>query len=235
MDSFFGGMVLILYLASHFAAEPIFVAATAFGSLFPVLLLFVLHFGGAGRVISAKRKTKRFVRYGVISGDNQSLYYNKCIKGAPSALRSAYGGFLRGEISADRFLERIVAAIKDKKRFFLGWYFTSAASLTLLVFLVFYFTAPFSETVLRAVITAFMALSNGTILRFVLFGYDSAARKAAVELAELLDAHLLRAKKRAPIDPSFDLPLEPPSTQEEDQAAELRALLREVEKAGASQ
>ena len=150
MDNFFGGMVLILYLVSHFAAEPVFVAATAFGSLFPVLILFLLHFGGAGRVISAKRKTKRFVRCGVISGDNRSLYYDQCIKGAPPALRSAYGDFLKGEISAGGFSERIIDSVKDKKRFLLGWYFTSAASLTLFVFLMFYFTAPFSETVLRA-------------------------------------------------------------------------------------
>ena len=213
--------MILLYMASHFLAEAIFSAATIFFTFFPILAMLLLHFGSCGRLIACKRKTRRFLHGGVISGNYRQMYYDKCIKSAPPALRLAYRGFLEGEISAHGFATRVMASVKDRRRLFLGSYFGIAASLSLLVFLVFYFISPFSETLLRSVITAFVALSNGTALRFLLYGYTSAARKSAVCIAEMLDARLLREKG----DPLLSLRHE----EDDRQTDRLRALLREVQ------
>lgn len=224
MNTFFSGIMVLLYMASHFLAEPVFLTATAFSSLFPVLVMFFLHFGTCGRIISVRRKTRRFLHGAVIAGDYRTMYYEKCIKRSPPALRIAYQGFLSGEISTHTFAEQVTASVKDRRKFFLGVYYGVASSLSLLVFLVFYFVSSLSETLLRFVITAFVALSNGTILRFLLYGYASAARKSAVLLAEALDVRLLRERRE---------PLLSIRERESDRAQEdrLRALLREVEHA----
>ena len=195
MNKLFSGIVLLLYIASRYAAEPIFIAATAFPLVFTLVTALCLHFGANGRIIAAKNGTRRFLRCGVISGETRTLYYKRCIKGAPAALRTAYAAFLAGEISASGFSERVTASIKGRRRFFTGWYATSAASLCLLVFLVFYFTSPFSETLLRCVISAFVALNGATALRLLLAGYDRGARRAATRLGEMLDGGLLRVKR----------------------------------------
>ena len=223
MNSYFNGIMVLLYMASHFLAEPVFVTATAFSSLFPVLVLFLLHFGGCGRVISCQRKTRRFLHGGVISGDARQIYYDTCIRRSPPALRISYQGFLAGEISARAFADRVTESMKDRRKFFLGIYCGISASLSLFVFLTFYFVSSLSETLLRVVITLFVALSNGTVLRFLLYGYASAARKSAVRLAEMLDTRLLRERKE-PIRSIWEG--EKGASQED----RLRALLREVER-----
>lgn len=220
--------MVLLYMASHFLAEPVFLTATAFSSLFPLLAALCLHFGGCGRVMLVKRKTRRFLHGGVISGDARRIYYDTCIRKGSPALRLAYRGFLSGEISAHTFAERVTASLKDRRKFFLGAYGGIAASLTLLVFLTFYFVSSLSETLLRVVITAFVALSNGTVLRFLLYGYLTSARRSAVRLAEMLDARLLREKK----DPLLSIREGETDSSETDR---LRALLREVERSAEAQ
>ena len=222
MNGFFSGIMVLLYMTSHFLAEPVFLTATAFPSLFPIVVMIFLHFGPCGRVIRTARKTRRFMKGAVISGDGRKLYYDRCIRKAPPALRLAYGGFLEGELSPQGFTDRVTASLKDRRKFFLAVYYGSATSLSLLTFLVFYFVSTLSETLLRTVITAFVALSNGTVLRFLLHGYDSSARKSAAKLAELLDARLLREKRE---DPRPVVERESPCAQTD----RLRALLREVE------
>lgn len=223
MGGFFNGIVLVLYMASHYLAEPIFLVALGFSSVYPILVMLFLQCGGCGRVIAAKRKTRRFLQGGVISGEMRKMYYDKCIKRSPAALRVAYEGFLRGEVSAPAFAERVIASLRDRRKLFSGLYYGVAASFSLLVFLVFYFTSAFSETVLRAVISAFVALSNGTVLRLLLYGYASSAKKAAVRLSEMLDGRLLR-EKSAPIvdEPKYE-------RSDREETDRLRLLLREVE------
>ena len=223
MGGFFNGIVIVLYMASHYLAEPIFVVALGFSSVYPILVMLFLQFGGCGRVIAAKRKTRRFLRGGVISGEMRKMYYDRCIRRSPAALRVAYEGFLRGESSAPAFADRVIASLRDRSKLFSGLYYGVAASFSLLVFLVFYFTTAFSETVLRAVISAFVALSNGTVLRLLLYGYASSAKKAAVRLSEMLDSRLLREKSL----PVVEEPKHEMSDREETDR--LRLLLREVE------
>jgi len=216
--------MVILYMASHFLAEPIFVVATVFASLFPFIVLIFLQFGTCGKVISASKRTRRFLHGGVISGDYRDMYYKKCIKHAPPALRTAYRGFLLGEVSVCAFAEGVSASIKERRKLFMTLYNGATSSLTLLVFLMFYFTCSFSETMLRAVITAFVSLSNGTVLRLLLYVYAASAKKSAVKLSEMLDKRLLREKK------DIQITLEDEKEREDRaQTSRLREMLRELE------
>ena len=196
MEMFFSGLILILYILSHYAAEPIFLASCLFPLCYVFFTSCALHFGVRGRLISAKRKAVRFVKNGVISGDTRDLFTEKCMKGAPLSLRIAFAAFAEGEISAYEFSRSARASIQYDPVWCLGFYFGTEIALSLLVFSVFYFITPFSETLLRFFLSALFLSANGAVLFFLLHGYQRGAEKAADQLAEILDASLLRMKKK---------------------------------------
>lgn len=233
LESFFSGLVILLYVLSRYAAEPLFVVSC----LFPVFYLFLsailLSFGAQGKLIAANKKAKRFKKNGVVSGETRDLFFKRCF--GSSFLKYPFYAFAEGEITAFEFRERALEKVKDKKALCLGVYIGLSAALSILVFLSFYFITPFSETLLRLFLSAFFSLFNGAILFFLLYGYEERARKAADSLARVLDGSLLRVKKERD---SFDLPTlsgkdaffrdrEPNS----DGGAEaLRAMIRELDR-----
>ncbi len=240
MEGFFSGLVILIYMVSHYAAESIFVFACLFPIGFLLSVAILLHFGAQGRLIASYRKAKKTLRNGVVAGADRAVFRDVCLKGAPTSVRLAYSAFAEGEISRFDFAEKAKAPIKDRRVFCFGVYYGLSVASSVLVFLSFYFISPLGEAFLRFAIVIFFLSINGAILFFVTFGYAGSSERAAVKLAELLDGKILR--KRPDADEYPPLRYTGGASVEEDMIDErfegesaekgverLRRLLREID------
>lgn len=199
MEGFFSGLVILLYLISHYASEFLFISACVCPIALLLVCVFVLHFGGQGRIVRAYRRAKKRLGNGVIAGSERERFREGCLKGAPLALRAGFSAFAEGEISSYSFCEKARESVKGRRAFCLGAYFGLTIALSVLAFSSFYFVCPLNEAILRFSISIFFLTLNGAILCLASFGYARASDNAAVRLSELLDKKLLRVK-RSPDD-----------------------------------
>ena len=226
VQTFFKGIVVILYFISYYLSEPIFLAACLMPSLYGLSACLFLRFGGAGRMIVARDRAKRQVKKGVISGEMRDLFYKKCIKGLPSEARAAYALFAEGKTEMRSLALSVARSVRVRKEYLKGGVIGVGILSALSVFLTFYFVAPIEEALLRAAICGFLGALGGLSLHFILYAHLLAAEKAAVDLAELADGSLLREKKEETL-------LEPPTAkdrgEDEETLLDLKTLLRDLD------
>lgn len=227
MEGYFSGTVIVLYMLAHHAAEPIFLSACFFGSLYSLVTFFLLRFGGCGRMIRAGKRAKRFTKNGVISGDSRQLFAERCLKGVPIPFRTAYYSFVAGSISSGELAAAGIASLKIRRKVLQGGAIGGTILFTLLVFLTYYFIVPFSETLLRTVICAFHGTVSCLTLRFVLYFYGCAGEKGAARFSEIADAFLLR--KKEPERKDFFAEKVAPLEEEGEDIRTIREWLREVD------
>lgn len=227
VQTFFKGTVIFLYFISRYIAEPIFIAACCLPAAYCVAVCLVLRFGGAGRMLTAKEKARRFVKKGVVSGERRELFYKKCIKGLAPDARAAYSLFLEGKETSAFLSSRFTSSVKVRGEALKGGMLGVGLISALSVFTVFFCGASVSEAVLRTAICALIAALTGVGLRFVFYSLLTASEKAAERLARIVDGYVLREKREDTI------PALPPSVKEskaeEGNYLDLRALLRDLD------
>ena len=197
MESFFSGLIVLLYMTSRYAAEYVFVVSCLFPICFVLFLSVFLHFGAQGRLVAAYRRAKKRLRNGVVCGNDRTAFRDVCLKGAPASLRFAFSSFAEGDLSSFDLAEKAKSSVKDKRALCFGAYFGLSIASDLLVFLCFYFDSTLNEAFLRFALSAFFLSINAAILYFITYGYAGASERAAVGLAELLNEKVLRVKKKS--------------------------------------
>ena len=230
MQAFFSGTVVLLYLISRAVAEPVFIAACLLPALYGVAVGCCLRFGACGKIIVAKNRAARMARKGVISGEKRDLFYKKCVKSAPIAVRAAFALFLEDKIDSSELALTASRSVKVRGSLLKGGTIGVGVFCILLVFSVFYFTVPLGEALLRAAVCGCFAAADGVGLHFALYAYVISAEKAAERFAGILEQSLLRVKKAEPQEPPTILPSEPAEEDPDEKTLfDLRALLRELE------
>lgn len=223
----------MLYFISHYAAEPIFIAACSLPEVYFLVVMLFLRFGGCGRMLTAKNRAKRLARKGVITGGGKALFYQKCVKKTPASVRAAYALFAEGKMPAEELTIVAVRSVKTRGDLIKGGMTGVGISSALAVFLTFYFGAPIGETLLRAVICGFFAAVTGVALHFFVCAVVLAAEKAAERFVAIADGCVLRERKDLE---SCCFPPQKVATQTagRDRATltDLRALLRDLDRAG---
>ena len=235
MEAFFGGTVILLYFISHYAAEPIFLAACFLPALYGAAVMLFLQFGASGRMIAARRKARKFLRRGVISGNLRPAFYQKCIKRTPPSFRANYTLFSEGKCSASELTLAATQSIKVRRSLLQGGSVGVGALACLSVFLTFYFIVPIGETLLRTAVCAFHAALGGVTLRILISVHVLVGERAAARFVELVDGGLLRVLEPRPSEPSFSSgavkdtkPLD--KAKEDPDVSALRAMLRELDR-----
>lgn len=229
MQVFFSGTVVLLYLISHYAAEPIFVAACLLPTAYFFAVTLVFRFGGCGKMLTAKNRAKRLSRKGALTGEDKTVFYQKCVKRMPASVRAAYSLFSEGKMSAAELTLTAVSSVKVRADLIKGGMWGVGISSSLAVFLAFYFGVPIGEALLRAAVCGFFAAIGGVALHFSLCAGVLAAEKAAERFVSIADGCILRESKGSFSAQERLVPQKPqPSVPDRDQAtlADLRALLR---------
>lgn len=235
MEAFFSGTIILFYLIAYYASEVIFVVSCFLPAIYGGAVLFSFRFGGCGRIILAKKRLKKMVKKGALTGEKRGLLYKRCIKRTPASFRAAYALFLEGRISDAELAMSGMQSVRFRKSLIRGGSIGIGVTTSLFVFLTFYFAVPIAETFLRTAICAFHAAVASVVLHFSLYGYALSGEKAAQGFAEMLDRSLLRVKRETPRE-GTDLPRAPrkaevqeSSLREDEEVASLRAMLRELE------
>lgn len=233
MQTFFSGTVVLLYFISHYASEYIFLAACVSPTVYFVAVILLLRLGVCGKMIAAKRRAGRFARKGVLTGEDRTRFYRKCVKGMPATFRASYVLFEEGRLSAAELTEVAARSLKLKGELLKGGMAGVGAVSALAVFLTFYFAVPLGESLLRAAIPAFFAATSGVALHFSLYAYLASAEKAAEKFVALADKLVLREKREenaAEIAfPSLrEVPSESKADKDKNPLTDLRALLRDL-------
>ena len=245
MEAFFGGTVILLYFISEYAAEPLFVFFCCLPTMYGAAVMLSLWIGGCGRMISARRKEKRFLRKGVVAGADRAAFYDRCVNKTPPAFRAAYHLFLEGKYDVKELSLAGICCVRMRKKLIGGGAVGLGALASISVFLVFYFIVPIGETILRTAICAFHAAAGGVALHFATYAYCLAAEKAADSFSTALGGALLRRRRAPALSSSSDLfREEDPSTfaekcekgaqtmrnaRDEDALFSLRAMLRDAD------
>lgn len=232
MQVFFSGTVVLLYLISHYAAEPIFVAACMLPTAYFLAVTLCFRLGGCGRMLTAKNRAKRLARKGVFTGEGKNVFYQKCVKGAPASVRAAYSLFSEGKMPAAELTLVAVRSVKVRADLLKGGMWGVGISSSLAVFLAFYFGTPLGEAFLRAAVCGFFFAVSGVALHFFLYAGVLAAEKAAERFVSIADGCILREKREE--TSAEELPIAPktqPQKPDRDQATltDLRALLRSLD------
>ena len=227
MQAFFKGTVVLLYLSSYSFAEPIFLAACLLPAVYGLAVCLFLRFGVAGKMIVSRDRAKRMAKQGIISGDKRDLFYKKCIKKTSPDARASYALFLEDKLTGKELALGFTRSVNVRGEYLKGGMLGVGLISAFSVFLTCCLITPFGEALVRTALVGLIAALCGLTLHFILYAWLLAAEKAAVNLAEIADANVLREKRNVEHLP--EAPAVKEKAEDEGTLVDLRALLRELD------